>query len=47
MIFLAGIGDVLSGVAPFETRRARETVWEVIEGLEEAKDDVTCTLEAR
>jgi len=38
MTYLSGFGEIVGGLAPFEKRTARETLWDVIEGLEDARD---------
>ena len=36
MIYLLGFADLVGALPPFETRKARETLWDVVEGLQEA-----------
>jgi hypothetical protein len=36
--FLAGLGEIVGGLAPFEKRRARETIWDIVACLAETKD---------
>ena len=38
MILLSGFADVVSALAPFESRRARETIWDVVEALAAAQE---------
>jgi hypothetical protein len=36
LVYLTGFQEIVGALAPFEQRRARETLWDVIEGLTKA-----------
>ena len=38
MIFLCGFGDIVRDLPPFEKRKARETLWDVIEAMDDEPD---------